>query len=117
MKPAGGTNAKSFGPLLLNPGAFVAPRGLTFGNAGRNSLNNPRRWNWDMAMLKHIPVSERFDVEFRTEAFNVFNRAQLGSPVVALPSANFGLIQSSYNSNPTGSGTPREIQLMLRLDF
>ena len=56
-------------------------------------------------------------LSIRAEAFNVFNRAQLGSPVVALPAANFGLIQSSYNSNPTGSGTPREIQWMMRLDF
>jgi hypothetical protein len=53
----------------------------------------------------------------RTEVFNVFNRAQLGSPVVALPAANFGLIQSSYNSNPTGGGRPREIQWMMRLEF
>src|SRR5262249_21875447 len=33
------SNAQSFGPLLGNPSQFVAPRGLTFGNAGRNFLN------------------------------------------------------------------------------
>jgi hypothetical protein len=74
--PAVPPNNANFGPLLLNPGAFVAPRGLTFGNAGRNSLNNPSRWNFDSALLKHFRVKERVDVEFRAEAFNVFNHTQ-----------------------------------------
>jgi Carboxypeptidase regulatory-like domain/TonB-dependent Receptor Plug Domain len=62
-----------FGPLLYNPSAFVAPRGLTFGNAGRNILTNPWRSNFDMALLKHIAVTESKYFEFRAEAFNVFN--------------------------------------------
>src|SRR5262249_12506597 len=48
------TTAQSFGPLLGNPAPFVAPRGLTFGNAGRNSFNNPGRVNFDMALSRHI---------------------------------------------------------------
>jgi hypothetical protein len=74
--PAGGNNGRSFGPLLLNPGAFAAPTGLTFGDAGRNSLNNPSRVNFDTALLKHIKVRERGDIEIRMEAFNVFNHTQ-----------------------------------------
>ncbi len=69
-------NTRSFGPLLLNPNMFVAPRGLTFGNAGRNFLNNPHRINFDMSVLKHFKVSEGRVVEFRAEAFNVFNHTQ-----------------------------------------
>jgi hypothetical protein len=64
------------GPLLFNPGAYAAPRGLTFGNSGRNSLRNPRRTNFDMALLKHFPVSESKQFEFRAEAFNIFNHTQ-----------------------------------------
>jgi hypothetical protein len=64
------------GPLLFNPGAYAAPRGLTFGNSGRNSLRNPRRTNFNVAMLKHFPVSEAKSFEFRTEAFNLFNHTQ-----------------------------------------
>ncbi len=71
--PVGGNNAKSVGPLLLNPEAFQAPRGLTFGNAGRNDLNNPRRWNTDVAMLKHFAMPHETNLEFRAEAFNLFN--------------------------------------------
>jgi len=101
----------------LNPAAFVMPASGTWGNAGRDLVRAPGIWQLDTSLQKRIPLRDQLAVSFRAEAFNVFNRAQLGSPVVNLPGANFGLIQSSYNSNPTGSGTPREIQLMLRLDF
>jgi hypothetical protein len=70
------TNASSFGPLLLNPNDFVAPRGLTFGDAGRNYLNNPSRLNFDMSLLKHFVIREGSELEFRAEAFNVFNHTQ-----------------------------------------
>jgi hypothetical protein len=61
----------------LNPNAFAAPRGLTFGDAGRNYLNNPSRINFNMSMFKHFkPMHERLDVEFRAEAFNIFNHTQ-----------------------------------------
>jgi hypothetical protein len=70
-------NANNVGPLLLNPGAFAAPRGLTFGNASRNYLNNPSRINFNISLFKHFKlVHERLDVEFRAEAFNVFNHTQ-----------------------------------------
>lgn len=136
--PAGGTNSKSFGPLLLNPAAFVTPRGLTFGNAGRNALNNPDRWNWDMALLKNFPIYERVNAEFRAEAFNIFNNTQfriydptLGNQAqnevscyggdVAFYSAAGGdgtdcLTGSSF-LHPVDAHRPRTIQLALRLSF
>jgi hypothetical protein len=72
----GGNNAQSIGPILANPGAFVAPRGLTFGDCGRNSLNNPARTNFNMSLLKHFKVLGERDIEFRAEAFNIFNHTQ-----------------------------------------
>nr|WP_252263586.1 carboxypeptidase regulatory-like domain-containing protein [Paracidobacterium acidisoli] len=74
--PAAGNNSRSIGPLLLNPAAFVAPRGFTFGNAGRNSLNNPSRLNFDMTLVKVFSLREGSNFEFRAEAFNVFNQTQ-----------------------------------------
>jgi hypothetical protein len=64
------------GPLLYNPSAFVEPQGLTFGDAGRNILNNPWRTNFDMALIKHFAVTESKYFEFRAEAFNVFNHTE-----------------------------------------
>jgi hypothetical protein len=85
--PLGAVNPKSFGPALGNAAAFAAPQGLTFGNAGRNSLNNPSRWDFDMTFLKHFKVTETANVEFRTEIFNIFNHTQFR---VYDPSPNFG---------------------------
>jgi hypothetical protein len=65
-----------FGPLLYNPDVFVLPTGLTFGDAGRNILRNPWRTNFDMAVIKHFPVTESKYFEFRAEAFNVFNHVE-----------------------------------------
>jgi hypothetical protein len=72
----GASVAQTFGPLLDNPAAYVAPRGLTFGDCGRNSLNNPSRTNFNVSLLKHFKVFGERDLEFRTEAFNVFNHTQ-----------------------------------------
>ena len=69
-------NLTGFGPLLYNPGAFAQPTGLTFGDSGRNILRNPWRTNFDMALLKHFPVTESKYFEFRAEAFNVFNHVE-----------------------------------------
>jgi hypothetical protein len=64
------------GPAYGNPGAFVAPVGLTFGDAGRNILRNPRQTNFDMALFKHFAIKESMSIEFRAEAFNVFNHVE-----------------------------------------
>lgn len=70
-------SGSNIGPLLLNPNAFAAPRGLTFGDSGRNYLRNPGRTNFNMSMLKHFkPMKERLDIEFRAEAYNIFNHTQ-----------------------------------------
>ena len=69
-------NPLSVGPLLRNAAQFIAPRGLTFGDAGRNSLNNPSRLNFDMSLFRHFKLTESTDMEFRVEAFNVFNHTE-----------------------------------------
>ena len=76
LKPLVSSSGSNIGPLLLNPGAFAAPRGLTFGNAGRNVLNNPARTNFNMSLIKHFPLAHERSVEFRAEAYNIFNHTQ-----------------------------------------
>ncbi|MGB8260660.1 MAG: carboxypeptidase regulatory-like domain-containing protein [Terracidiphilus sp.] len=66
----------TIGPLIGDPCHFVAPRGLTQGNAGRNFMNNPGRTNFDMALLKEWKVFHDDTLQFRAEAFNIFNHAQ-----------------------------------------
>ena len=52
------------------------PTGLTFGDSGRDNLRNPGRVNFDMAMFKHFAIREQMALEFRAEAFNVFNHPE-----------------------------------------
>ena len=75
-QPKAFDNPQSFGPLLGNPSQFVAPRGLTFGDAGRNFLNNPSRLNFDLSLLKNFKPTESSDLQFRAEAFNIFNHTE-----------------------------------------
>jgi hypothetical protein len=75
---AGLIGGNLFGPLFFNPSAFTAPQGLTFGDEGRNILRNPRQTNFDMALFKHFAIKERASLEFRAEAFNVFNHTEFG---------------------------------------
>ncbi|HKH98616.1 MAG TPA: carboxypeptidase regulatory-like domain-containing protein [Candidatus Sulfotelmatobacter sp.] len=65
-----------YGPLLYNPGAYTQPTGLTFGDSGRNSLAGPGRLNFDMGVFKRFRITESKALEFRAEAFNVFNHPQ-----------------------------------------
>ena len=136
--PIGANNPMSFGPALGNAAAFAAPRGLTFGNAGRNLLNNPSRWNFDMTLVKAFKVTEGTHLEFRTEVFNVFNHTQFR---VYDPSPNFGNGASntvscygvqSFNAagdgqtdcltgnaflHPVNAHRPRTMQFALKLSF
>jgi hypothetical protein len=69
------SSTNTVGPLLGNPAAYAAPQGLTFGNCGRNSANNPSRTNFNMALLKNVTL-KRWNIELRAEAYNVFNHTQ-----------------------------------------
>jgi hypothetical protein len=101
----------------LNPAAFSIPANGVWGNAGRNLVRTPGHWQMDLAVSKRIPLKERLGLTFRGEAFNLFNVAQYGKPAVNFSNSTYGLINSAYSTSPTGSGTPREIELSLRLDF
>jgi hypothetical protein len=98
-------NASSVGPLLYNPAAFVAPTGLTFGDAGRNFLNNPHRLNFDMNLLKHFKITEGSAMEFRVELFNVFNHTEfrIFNPNIGDTASNtIGCYGGVYNSAAGG---------------
>jgi len=123
------------GPLLKNPCRFVAPTGLTQGSAGRNYLNNPTRNNSDVALLKDWKTWRESNLEFRAEAFNVFNQTQfiLFDPNRGNTPSNtiscYGEQAAGYSAGATsceaGNGflhpiaahRPRTIQLGLKFQY
>lgn len=97
------------GPLLFNPCAFAAPRGLTFGNTPRNFLNLPYRTNFDMGIFKHFEIKESKAIEFRWETFNTFNHTQFSGI-----DSDFG---SSTFLTATSAHDPRIMQFALKFLF
>jgi hypothetical protein len=99
----------------FNTSCFSVPAAYTFGNESRTDpvIRGPGINNNDFALFKRTAISERVNLEFRAEAFNLFNRVQFGPPnTVATTAANntFGQITTQLNQ-------PRLLQLALRLRF
>ncbi|HET9306312.1 MAG TPA: carboxypeptidase regulatory-like domain-containing protein [Candidatus Sulfotelmatobacter sp.] len=80
VPPASAASSDAYAGFFYNPNAYAVPTGLTFGNSGRNSLRNPNRTNFDMALFKHFAIKENVAFEFRAEAFNVFNHDEWTGP-------------------------------------
>jgi hypothetical protein len=96
------------GPVVLgkpsqwfNPVAFIAPPSASgfYGNAGRDTFTGPGLATWDFSVLKDTAISERLQLQFRAEFFNLLNRANFNTP-------NLIVFTPPTGSNPTGlSGT------------
>ena len=80
---------------LLNPAAFAIPLAGAFGNLQRNALRGPNFWQSDLILNKRIPITESVKLEFRTEIFNLFNRANFALPASTL---NVGLPTLTFNT-------------------
>ncbi len=101
-----------------NPAAFAIPAlapGQTFaheyGNAGRNSLRGPAQYNVDFSVFKSFKFRETLNLEFRAEAFNLFNTPQFGDPYSVVDSAGLsGSISGTVHE-------PRQIQFALLFKF
>jgi hypothetical protein len=120
LTPPGGRRVGEW----INPAAFSAPAG-EFGTAPRDLLPGPGTWQIDLGAGKKFVLTERTQLQFRSEFYNIFNHPQLGQPQSTFNPSNttgFGSIITTVNTSvspitPVGSGTPREMQFALRLDF
>ncbi|HKD07919.1 MAG TPA: TonB-dependent receptor [Bryobacteraceae bacterium] len=107
----------------FNPAAFSIPASGTWGNLGRYIARGPGYYEIDTALQKRFLLTERMSLNFRAEAFNLFNHPIFANPSGSIgsnpasPSAGFGKITSILNTGAVGTGTPRRLQLALRLDF
>lgn len=93
----------------FNTSAFAFPPRGTFGNAGRNILDGPGYHSVNASLSKNTTLSERFNLQFRAEVFNLFNHPNFNLPDNFLGSPTFGSITSARD--------PRHIQFGLKLLF
>ncbi|PYS35414.1 MAG: hypothetical protein DMF75_03745 [Acidobacteria bacterium] len=104
----------------FNPCAFGIPSGA-FGNFGRNVLRGPSVYNADVSVFKSVPIGERFKVQLRVEAFNLFNIQNWSEPAPANLTINTNattIAASVGKISGLAQGTnPRQIQFGLRLVY
>jgi hypothetical protein len=102
----------SAGQPYFNPNVFSQEPLGQVGNATRRFFSGPGIYNFDMALLKDTQVTESFKVQFRAEAFNVFNHAQFMNP-----SGNFNNSGAGGFGFVTSARDPRIMQLALKFLF
>jgi hypothetical protein len=120
----------------LNPAAFAIPAPGTYGNLPRNFLKGPVFHQFDLTLQKSFRVTEKINLQFRSEIYNLFNRANFANPPASLPNnlgtgatsqqpgqpfalsnvGQFGVINGTVGRT-VGLGTNRQIQFAMRLNF
>lgn len=106
----------------FDPAAFRLPPAGTLGNTGRGAFIGPNYRSFDLAASKSMRLTrlgESGSLQFRVEAFNLFNRTNFAPPALTAfagaadgeaPLSTFGRIRSTV-------GSSRQIQFSLRLAF
>jgi hypothetical protein len=112
------------GRMLLDAAAFRVPSPGRTGNSGRNAFLGPGLFNLDLALGRTVALGEKVRITLRAEAFNALNHANLNNPDAYLTSPSFGLAtfgrtgrSSSFPALVPLNETPRQIQLLLKVEF
>lgn len=115
------------GGRAINPEAFSEPAAGILGDAPRNFVRGFGAWQMDLALRREFPIHERLKLQFRAEAFNVFNHPNFGmiNSTYCLPepgctfgqatatlASSLGILSPLYQQ-----GGPRSMQLALKLIF
>ena len=93
----------------FNPSVFTLPALYTFGNAPRNAVIGPGLEEFDLSLQKDVAIRESVKLQFRGEAYNVFNHPNFNIPNRIAFTSNFGQISSAQDS--------RQLQLAVKVIF
>jgi hypothetical protein len=115
------------GELLLDRALFSQPQPGQLGNTGRNAFRGPGLYNIDLSLSRSFGVpwlGESGRLTFRADAYNILNHANLGNPDNSIDSETFGVaLYGRQGKESTFPGllpfveSPRQLQLMLRVEF
>ncbi|MGH9733454.1 MAG: carboxypeptidase regulatory-like domain-containing protein [Candidatus Acidiferrales bacterium] len=122
-----GLDPATTGPLTarlngyLNPAAFAPPPvigdGAGFGSCGTGIVRGPDQRNLDFGVERPLRVTERTNLEFRAEFFNLTNTPKFGLPVRDFATFVPGQPGSPFGTISSTASNPRIVQLALKLDF
>jgi hypothetical protein len=110
----------------FNPAAFALPANGTWGSLGRYIANGPGMYEIDSSLQKRFRMTERLALNFRAAAYNLFNHPIYRNPSSGIGSltgnppavsGSFGRITSIINTGAVGTGAPRRIEFMFRVEF
>jgi hypothetical protein len=122
LYPVGGSSPD----LWFNPAAFAPPTLGFRGTAGRNILVGPNFRSVDLGLTKLFRVNEKRSLQFRVEAFNLFNRPNFDLPAnsddgsLIFTDLNFTRDPNAgriFQTVPLQQGDAREFQLALKFIF
>jgi hypothetical protein len=89
------------------------PAGMT----GRNAFRGPGYWNVDGGLYKRIRFTEKYSLQLRLEAFNVFNHANLFFDPNQLDASTFNFVSARRGVFPSGNFERRNVQLAAKFVF
>ncbi len=117
-------NPSAGGGKSLNPAAFTLPAPGEQGTEPRNDISGFDLVQTDISLSRRFKITERVALQFRTDAFNVFNHPNFSSPYAYIGYGETFLGSPSMANHGLGGlnplfqeGGPRSLQLSLRLTF
>ena len=98
---------------------FVNPTDYTYGTIGRvlPDVRGPGTVNWDLSLIKNTRIKERYNLQFRAEAFNFLNHVNLGIPNGSFSAGTNGKNISGSFGTITTARDARNIQFGLKFIF
>jgi len=100
----------------FDPSAFAVPAAFTYGNLGRNTLRNPGIVNVDFSLFKSFRWTESRNIQFRADAFNLFNHPQFPGAFGSTAGQSTSCLDCGVPPAQITSGGPgRIVQVSLKL--
>lgn len=112
------------GGMGLNPNAFAIPPSARQGTEGRNDIPGFDLVQVDLSLARKFGITERVNLEFRADAFNVANHPNFANPFPQVDAGPANLLSRVMLNQGLGGlnplfqeGGPRSLQLSLKLTF
>jgi len=100
---------------FFDTSAFARVTDVRFGTVGRNTMRGPGVVNMDLSLFRTFKLTEKFNLRFQAEAFNLSNTPHFSNPNGNVNSGNFGKVLSTFSD--WAAGRSREFRFGLRLGF